>query len=64
LVPAENRGAKLAKVAAMMVEDIEDGRRKVSIDNWFLLALVQFALRHGAVTLADLEKPDEVRVTS
>lgn len=64
LVPAENARASLAKVEALMVEDIENGRRKVSLDNWFLLALVRYAMARGAVTVGDLETTDGARVTS
>jgi len=57
-VPAEHARIRLAKVERFALAD--DATPRVGIDNWFLLALVQFALRHGAVTLADLEEPDEL----
>jgi hypothetical protein len=49
----------LAKIEAFMVENIELGFERTNSDTWLQLALVRYAMSHGAVTVGDLTKAED-----
>jgi hypothetical protein len=52
-----NLNVTLAKVDAFLVENVELGHDRTRVETGLLLALVRYAVAHGAVTVGDLEPP-------
>ena len=56
--------AALARIEAALAEDAKCGVEWAGLDTKLVLALLRYAMAHGAVTVGDLENCHGIRVTS
>jgi hypothetical protein len=52
----------LAKIQVFLAEDAAAGAERTKIDIHLVIALLRFALTHGATTVGDLQMPNNERV--